>query len=414
MPIMTRMRDSMPVILFGLLIAFLITIVFEWGMDYLGLGGRSRADVIGRIDGKKISYKEFADLLRNVAESRRAQGQKESDEDESKQDRDQVWESIVNQTLITEQIERLGLKVTDQEIQDLVTGDNPPEDLRRYFVDSTGQFRRDVYDEFLRNPDQFIRDPQGNDPNYGTTWLIGYERNLRQRLLQEKLQSLLFATIRVTDGEVRQQFAQQSRKFDALYAFFDPNVLVKDADVPLTDADLKSYYEENIDQFKFEASRKLQYVMFLENPSPADSASRIKDMAEAAEKARSGNDFIDLVYTFSDKPDSGAFFGHGELAPDIENAVFRAKVGEVVGPIQDNDGLHLFKVLGERSSAKEYVHASHILFTLEGQPDSNAVKNTAAKVAQLAREGKDFGTLAREYSKDPGSATKGGDLGWFT
>ena len=415
MPIMTRMRDSMPVILFGLLIAFLITIVFEWGMDYLGLGGRSRADIIGNVNGKKISYKEFSDILRNYVESRKAQGQKVSDdEEESKQDRDQVWQSMVTQTLIDQEIQRLGLKVTDQEIQDLVQGENPPEDLRRYFVDSTGQFRRDVYDEFLRNPDQFIRDPQGANPNYGTGWLVSYETNLRQRLLQEKLQSVVLASVRVTDGEIRERYAEQAQKLDALYALFDPNVLVRDSAVQLTDADLKSYYEENIDQYKYEASRKLQYVLFQEKASAGDSAARLTEMDEVVEKAKGGADFIDLVYTNSDKPDSGAFFSHGELSPAIENAVFAAKVGSVVGPLQDAAGLHLFKVLDERKSSKEFIHASHILFSLEGQPDSNAVKATAAKVLKLARAGKDFAELAKEYSKDPGSAVHGGDLGWFT
>ena len=60
MPIMTRMRDSMPYVLFGLLIAFLITIIFEWGMDYLGLSS-GRSDEVGIVNGKKITYKEFTD-----------------------------------------------------------------------------------------------------------------------------------------------------------------------------------------------------------------------------------------------------------------------------------------------------------------------------------------------------------------
>ena len=59
MPIMTRMRDSMPLILFGLLVAFLITIVFEWGMDYLGIRG-GQQDFVGKVNGKKITYREFS------------------------------------------------------------------------------------------------------------------------------------------------------------------------------------------------------------------------------------------------------------------------------------------------------------------------------------------------------------------
>ena len=82
MPIMTRMRDSMPLILFGLLIAFLITIIFEWGMDYIGMRGGTRADTVGKINGKKISYKEFSDILKNITDNQKPQGGGEIDEEQ--------------------------------------------------------------------------------------------------------------------------------------------------------------------------------------------------------------------------------------------------------------------------------------------------------------------------------------------
>ncbi len=414
MPIMTRMRDSMPLILFLLLIAFLITIIFEWGMDYLGMRGGSRADTVGIVNGKKISYKEFSDILKNITDNQKPQGGGELDEDQMQQARDQAWQAIVNQQLIEQEISRLGLTVTDQELVDWVRGENPPEDLRRYFVDSTGQFRRDAYDQFLGNPNQFIQDPKGTDPAYGTKWLKGYESNLRQRRLQEKLQSIVLSSVRVGEGEILQRYDDQNRKFNALYAAIDPGTFVKDEDAPVTDADIKSYYEENIDQFKFEATRKLKYVQFLEKPSAADTASRLKDIEDAAQKAKSGVDFLQLVYTYSDKPDSGAFFRHGELSPPMESAAFGASVGSVVGPVEDADGYHLIKVLGERKGDKEYVHALHILLTLEGGKDSAEVKALAQRLASEARGGKDFAQLAREYSKDPASAQRGGDVGWFT
>ena len=94
--------------------------------------------------------------------------------------------------------------------------------------------------------------------------------------------------------------------------------------------------------------------------------------------------------------------------------MFAARQGDLVGPILDAQGLHLFKVLGERKSDKEYIRASHILLPLGQGADSGAVKQLAQTIAREAKSGKDFAGLAREYSKDPGSAQNGGDLGWFT
>jgi parvulin-like peptidyl-prolyl isomerase len=407
------MRDNMPVILFGLLITFLITIVFEWGMDYLGLRSRG-GDVVGKINGRTIHYKEFADLLKSYSDNQKAQTGNDPDETQMQQARDQVWQSLVMQEILEEEIHRLGLTVTDQELVDWVRGDNPPEDLRRNFVDSTGQFRRDMYDQFLSNPNQFIRDPKGVEADFGTRWLAEYERTLRLRRLQEKLQSIVSASVRVSEGELRERFIDQNEKFGALFATFDANTLVKDDAVTLTDADVKAYYEDNLDQYRYEATRKLKYVLFPEAASGADSLARQRDIEDAAAKAKSGMDFIQLVYTYADKPDSGAYFGHGEMNPTLENAVFNAKVGDVVGPILDADGYHLLKVLDERTSGKEFIKASHILLTLQSEPDSNAVKTLAGKVAKEARAGKDFASLAKEYSKDVVSAQRGGDLGWFT
>lgn len=412
MPIMTRMRENMPVILFGLLIAFLITIIFEWGMDYLGLSGGQQG-VVGEVDGKKITYQEFNELVRQASESQKQRTGTEPDDNQQKQLRQQVWDQIVTQRIVEQEINKLGLKVPDQEIVDWVRGENPPEDLKQNFVDSTGQFRRDMYDQFLANPNQFIQDPEKQDPAYGTKWLANYESNLRQRRLSEKLQSVITASIRVSEGEMKRRFVDQNVKYNALFAFFEPNSFVKDEEVTVTDADLKSYYEDNIESYKFEATRKLKYVTFLENPSAQDSADALKSIRDDYKTAIGGTDFPSLSALRAEKPDSGTWFKHGELAGDLESAAFVAKVGDVVGPIVQPDGYHLLKVLEERKSADAFVRASHILIQIPADAESTNARATAADVARRAKAGENFAALAATYSKDPSNAPKGGDLGWF-
>lgn len=412
MPIMTRMRDSMPAILIGLLVAFLITIVFEWGMDYLGLGS-GQASVVGKVNGKEITYQDFTELVRVYSEDQKTRTGVEPDENQVKQVREQAWQDMLTQYILEEEVQRLGLTVTDQELVDWVRGDNPPEDLRRNFVDSLGQFRKDLYNQFLNNPNQFIQDPQGVDPSYGTKWLANYEKGLRQRRMREKLQSVALATVRVSEGEVVSRYIDQSQQFEAVYATFDVNQLVKDDQVEVTDDDLKRYYQDHLDEYKVLPSRTLKYVLFLEKASAADSSGRENEIRDVAGKARSGMDFMELMFTYSDRPDSGLYFKHGELNPDIEGPVFSARTGDIVGPILSGDGYHLIKILEERKSDQEYVQASHILIRLDGE-DSVAAKATAQKVLRSAREGGDFAGLASEYSQDPGSAKQGGSLGWFT
>jgi peptidyl-prolyl cis-trans isomerase D len=409
---MTRMRDSMPVILFGLLIAFLVMIIFEWGMDYMGMRGGS-TDVIGKIDGIKVTYKEFSEMVKAASDNQKAQSGTEPDENAMTQLREQVWQNLVTARVVDEELHRMGISVSDQELVDWVRGENPPEDLRKNFTDSTGTFRRDVYEQFLTNPNQFIRDPGGTDQEFGSKWLKQYELNLRQRKLQEKLQSVLLTSVRVGEGEMRQRYLDQNRKYTALYALLDAGQMVPDSAVTVSDADVRTYYDENPDQYRVEATRKLSYVLFLERPSASDSTVRQKDIEEAAQKARSGIDFLQLVSTYADKPDSGAFFRHGELGAAVEKAVFAARVGAIVGPIQDNDGFHLLKVMEERKGKEEYIHASHILLSFDPGTDTTAARALARTIVKDAQAGKDFAALAHQYSKDAGSVQNGGDVGWF-
>lgn len=412
MPIMTRMRDSMPTILFALLVAFLITLVFDWGMDYTGIRARDGA-AVGSINGKEISSREFSELLKQYTDNQKSSTGKDLDENQLKQAREQVWQSIITRELLGEQIQKLGIEVSDQEIVEWVRGENPPEDLRGSFVDSTGQFRRDLYEQFLGNPNQFLQDPEGADQSFGTRWLVNYETMLRQRRAQEKLQSIVQASVQVAEGEILRRFQDQNIKYEFLYALLDPNQMVKDSDVQVTDDDLRAYYDEHLDQQKVEATRKLKFAQFREDPSKADSDAVKADMEQVRGLALAKEDFIDLVYTYDEKPDSGNFFKHGEMTPSLEAAVFEAKVGEVIGPILERDGYHLLKILGERKSSQEFVRASHILFGLDNSEDSVAVKAAAEHVAKLTKGGGNFAVLAKQHSKDQGSAEKGGDLGWF-
>lgn len=399
MPIMTRMRDNMPTILLILVVAFVAMIVFEWGMDYLGLTARS-STVIGEINGEKIYYSEFADLVRAASENRKAQTGKEPAEDDLRTIRDQVWNQLVTQAVVSREIDRLGLKATDEEILDWVRGDNPPEFLARQFRDSTGAFNRTAYEQALA------------DPRNSKIW-VQVENALRQQRKQEKLQSILFASVRVTENEIRQRFIDQNTKMEAEYAYFDPNRLVPDSLVEVTDKDLRRYYGEHRQEYRVGETGKLKYVIFSDKPSRADSQAVYNDLDDLKPQAGAGADFLDLLKTYSEIPYSDVFFRHGELGYAREMEVFDAKVGEIVGPVADMDGYHLIKVLADRQGKEEFVRASHILLPEGEGSDSASPRPLVEKVQRELASGADFAELAKTYSQDPVSAARGGDLGWF-
>lgn len=394
MPVMTKMRDNMPVILIGLIVVFLFSIMFDWGMDYLGYKGSGK-DVIGEIDGKEIRYQEFSEMVQKQIESQKQQSGTEPNENTIRQIREQVWNNFVTQFLLEKEAERLGISVTDQEVVDWVRGANPPEFLMQQFRDSLGKFNRTSYESAL------------NDQRNKDIW-VEVEKNLRQQRLFEKVQSIVLATVRVTPGEVLQRFGDQNISMNIEYALFDPNRFVKDADATISDEDLKKYFYDHQTEFKINATRKLKYILFGTQPTNKDSIQVMQELEAVKKQAEARIDFLELQKSYMEKPSGEVSAKHGEMMPEKEKAIFSAKVGQIVGPVKDFDGFHLIKILGENKSTDFFVKARHILFA--DNPDG---QKQAKEILTRANKGENFSELAKKYSTEPGANQSGGDLGWF-
>jgi peptidyl-prolyl cis-trans isomerase D len=399
MPLMTKMRDNMPAILIGLVLAFVVMIIFEWGMDFGGMRG-AQQNVLGKVNDREISYQEFSDVLRNVTEMQRQQFGGEIDDQFMGFIREQVWENFVNEILLEEEIRRRGIRVTDDEIVDWVYGENPPQFLKQQFTDEEGMFNRAAYDMALTDPRNREQVRQ-------------LEQMLRQQRKQEKLQSILMSSVRVTEGEIRQRWIEQNVRMDVQYVALDPNRLVPTDEITVSDEEIQRYYNANPQKFKRPQQRNLEYVLFPFAPSAADTNEALREIEYFAEQIEAGEDFLEMVENYSHTPFADAFFKPGEISPEKAQVVFNGAVGDIVGPVIDNDGAHLLKIIDARTGRDEFIRAQHILLRYEEGRDSADVRRQAEELLVQLRDGADFDALARRYSADPGSGQRGGDLGWF-
>lgn len=399
---MTKIRDNMTKAFAVFAALFIVYIVLDWGMDFLGRRSRgmNEGDTLGVVNGQEISYKYFSERVRQALENYKAQNNREPDEEVERQLQSQVWNQLVDEILIQQEIERMGITVTNQEILDIVQGPNPPEFLVRQFRDSTGTFRRDIYE-------QAMADPQNKE-----AW-IQVEDIIRQQQKHAKLQSILLSTIQVSESEIRQRFIDETVTLEADYVLFEVNRLVPDSAVTVTEDDLKEVYKEQSEQFRTKPTRKVKYVQFLIQPSAQDTQAVVNEALHLKEQIASGAmDFMEAAHTYSEVPVTEAFFSHGELSIQKDDAVFNAKKGEIVGPVLDQDGCHLLKVLDTREGTTEYVRTRHILIKSAFGPDSVKALEEARMILRELKAGANFAEFAQKYSQDYGSAIKGGDLGW--
>jgi peptidyl-prolyl cis-trans isomerase SurA len=158
--------------------------------------------------------------------------------------------------------------------------------------------------------------------------------------------------------------------------------------------------------------------------SPADSAEAYAKAYEIIAKAKSGTDFSTLATQLSRDPSASKnggdlyYFTAGQMVPAFENAAYAMKVGEISSaPVRTQYGLHILKITDRRPAPGE-VRAGHIMIRFPSQNPSPQDTATAYTKARAIRDsllsGADFGALAMRNSEDPGSAPRGGDLGWFT
>ena len=406
MPLMTKMREKLSLV-FGIFAAlFIIYIVLDWGMDITGRkqSRMQQGDFIGIINGVNITYQEFNAQVERAIPFFKEQYQTDPDENQMVQIREEVWNMVVSEILMTQEIERMGLNVTDQEIRDWVNKipETLPDMIRQNFVDSTGALDH----QFLQ---QAI---QAQDPQVKSFWMQS-EALLRQNRLQQKMSSILFASIIPTEGEILSKYNDENIKVNAKYVFFDPSVYIQDDEIPLSDDDLKAYYEKHKDEYKQEEIRKLKVAIFDILPSRQDSLDIQNIMESVQEDINKGIDFTTLVDMHSDKRyDPEEYIKRGEVGSEsLEKLIFDAKVGDFIGPFSEDNSIRMVQVIAARESNDPAVRTAHILIRFTDE-DKEAKRAEANSLLSRIRRGESITDLALQYSEDPSVYQNNGDLGW--
>ncbi len=398
MAMMAKMRSLAPAFILTVGGLFVLFMIISDSNVLQALGG-GRTNNIGSVNGENITYQEFQTALDQQIENQKKQSGADLDDSQVDQLRDQVWDAVVTQKIFSQLIKDYGIKVSDQEVKDIILGENPPEFLKRNFVDSLGNFNRQLYEDALFD----ARNKQA---------LIQAEELVRQSRLTQKLQSMILASVTVGEDEVKRRFLDQNTNIEADYALVDLN-LVNDADIKITDEDLKSYYEKNLNNYKVLPQRKLKFVLFQNIPSSEDSQMVFKNLANVKNTISAGDTlgFEQLIKIYSETPYSKDTLSVQALTGEIVAAFNKSTTGNIVGPFAAPEGYVLYKYFGSVTSKDVFAKASHILINQFGSDEKNLEE--ANKLYNRLIAGEKFSELAKEFSTDQGSAKKGGDLGYF-
>ena len=400
MGVMNKMRESTGAILWILVFAFGVIWVLQdsGGLDTIGQVGNN----IGAVNGDPITVDEYNAAVDQQVQSYQNQTGDSMPPQMLDQTRDRVFNQLVEARLREQEMERLGLGVSDQELIEMIQGDDPHPIIKAYFSDGNGGVDRALLQNFIANPDA------------QTDW-INIEDYLRSERRRQKLENLINSSVRITEADVQEEYVNRNKSVDVSYVELRFSALSVD-EISYDDGDLRSFYNDHREEFAREKTFNLSYVTASKAPTSADTAAVLADVASLRDAfATAEDDSLFMTRNGSERPWTDAYFRPDELAEDISDIVFDdIEEGSVVGPIISGGQVHLIKVIDVRPPEETAVRARHILFrAAEGDDDARAEARAEARdIRRQLLNGGDFDALAREHSDD-GSANRGGDLGWF-
>jgi len=380
---------------------------------------------IAEIEGEEILNKDYEEEVKLAEDQQRKQQGPDAEIDYLTL-RNQIWQEITERTLIKKAAEKNGIYISDDIIAEFML-ENPPEYLKTAFTDSAGVFRRDLYLNLVTKPNEIIKvmfqDPAQVPEEQKREAVENFKKDLilvesfirRQRNEQELTLAVNTAGGILSPTMIKEKYVNENSFADFAYLKFDLS-MVADEEIKITDEELTNHYNKNKQYYKQKTSRKLKYINFPLIPNAQDSVranKRVQDimskLLNAASKEEKDNifqaKFDELNGTVND------FALLSNVDPQKLNSIAGFEVRDVVGPVKLADGTYFFRVDDKRTGENAVVKASHILISLNDNKDS--AKAEADKIYKMATSGKDFAELAKSYSKDPGSGSKGGDLGFF-
>ncbi len=393
-----------------------ISNILRQGQDY-------RTAVIAKINGKKILYKDFEEEVRQQIEQQRKQSTAENLDIDENQVRKSLWAEKLEDILLNQEAQKMGIQVTDQEILDVLL-DNPPDYLRKPFTDSAGNFQRQTYLEIITNPDVIYKRlpntvPQEEKRRIVEQFkqdLINIEKYLRKEHLLNSVRTFVsIASSFASPLYAKEKFIKDNSIADVRAIFFDIND-IPDKSVSVSDEEIKKYYEENKHFYPEKPRRKIKYAIFKIVPSSQDTQVVQKIIKKFSDELSLLDDIQERSRLFEKKfKEYNGEISEYKLAKDLPSQlasfITSIPVGQVVGPIQTTDGTYFIRLEDIRKGENEVVRASHILIEFGYNKDS--ALTFAKEILKRAKKGEEFESLARKYSQDKGSAINGGDLGYF-
>ena len=357
---------------------------------------------IGEVLGEKVNVQDFQKLVDEYQDViKMTQNRDNLSEQELNQVKDMVWNTYVQNKLIAAEAEKIGLTVTDEELQNIIKEGNNPMLMQTPFVNQqTGRFDSELLKKFLSD----YKSVQKTNPQMAEQYTKMYnywnflEKNLRQQTLAQKYQTLLQKCILSNPVSAHMAFYAENEESSIELASF-PYSSIKDTDVKVEESDLKAKYDEIKERFKtYEESRNIKYVQFQVLPSATDRATLLKTVKDQAAQLQAAADPSEVIRK------SGSLVGYlglpvskSAFPQDIAAKLDSIAVGTTTAPVENKQD-NTYNVIKLISKIQQPDSIQFRAIQVAAKTPEEG-KKRADSIYTALQAGGDFEAIAKKYGQ---------------
>ena len=398
-----RSKGALLILVVGLA---LFAFIAEEAVRSLSTSRNESRQRIGEVYGESINIQEFNELVDEYTDVVKfTSGLDNLTEEQTQSVRDQVWQTFVQNQLVSHEAEKLGLTVTDAEVQDIIkTGQSPILRQTPFNNPQTGAFDVEQLNQFLTTY-KAMKDQPGQPAEAIAYYQQIYrywqfiEKNIRTQALATKFQNLLTKSFIANPTSIEAAFNARNNEKDVLLVAV-PYTSIKDEDAPLEDSDLKAKYDELKSAFRLdEPTRDIKYIDVAITASKEDRDEILKEMQEVAlQLDTEGADVATIVRkSGSTVPYNAVPLRRQALPADIARELDSVAVGTQKGPfLNAQDNTQNIVRLIAKTTLPDSVQIRQI--GVSGG-DEAANQKTADSIMTALNAGVPFDSIARKYNQ---------------
>lgn len=401
-------------LLIGVIALGLLAFVLPWS-EISSFINKSK-DKAFTVDGEVVTTRQYQDRIAQWEHFQKIMsGQNSLDENATLQIREMVYQQMVKEIILDKQAAELGLNVTKEELNDMVTGPNVAPILHQipFFVNpQTGQFERAALNQFIQTisqDDTNLPENQRAEIQARREIWTFIQNMMKYQRLEEKYSAIVASIVIPTATEAKSAFDDSKTQASISYvvqkyASIADSLVAKE----VTDKDIKALYDQRKNNFKLESElRKISYFVKDVVPSDEDYAAVEKEINAIHDKFVTTDNPGLLVNEYSNNQYVDAFISVNTLPADMKEFAQTATIGQVNGPERNEQSYIMYKLV-DRTSAADSVKLQMI--PLPQGLDQATATHISDSLLNVIKGGKDFSALANELM--PGS--NGGNIGWAT